>query len=116
MKTDEFSLRQTAIRMRLAGDRVDVICHTLHKSETWVHKWWRRYLEVGAEGLYELTRANHHLANRIPVHIEHAVVSIRRRLAAHATPQTRYSLRGAPQIRAELEALDYSPVALCPHD
>jgi putative transposase len=38
------------------------------------------------------------------------VISIRRRLAARATPQTRYSKIGAAQIRAELEALGYSPL------
>ena len=38
------------------------------------------------------------------------MVSIRRRLAARATPQTRYSKVGAAQIRSELEALGYSPL------
>jgi len=110
MNTDELSVRQTAIRLRLAGERIDTICHTLHKSETWFHKWWRRYLDIGPDGLYELTRANHQVANRTPAYIEQAVMGIRRRLAAHATPSTRYSQIGAAQIRAELEALGASPV------
>ena len=46
-------------------------------------------------GLYDLTRANHH-AQRIPPELERAILSIRRRLQAHATPTTRYSLIGAP--------------------
>jgi hypothetical protein len=54
---DELSLRQQAIRMRLAGDPIPVICHVLHRCETWVHKWWRRYLALGSGGLYGLTRA-----------------------------------------------------------
>lgn len=110
MNTNELSVRQTAIRLRLAGDRIEVICHTLHKSEAWFHKWWRRYVEIGPDGLYDLTRATHQVANRTPAHIEQAVIAIRRRLAAHATPQTRDSLIGAPQIRAELEALGYTPL------
>jgi putative transposase len=57
-----------------------------------------------------LTRARHQVVNRTPAHIEQAVIGIRRRLATHSTPQTRYSLIGAPQIRAELEALGYTPL------
>jgi len=38
------------------------------------------------------------------------VISIRRRLAARAAPQTRYSQIGVVQIRAELETLGYSPL------
>jgi len=38
------------------------------------------------------------------------VISIRRRLSARATPQTRYSQIGASQIRAELETLGYAPL------
>lgn len=107
---DELSVRQTAIRLHLAGERVESICRTLKRSEAWFYKWWRRYLESGPEGLYDLTRGNRQVVNRTPAHIERAVVSIRRRLAARATPQTRYSRIGATQIRAELEALGYSPL------
>lgn len=110
MNTNELSVRQTAIRLRLAGERIGSICHTLHKSEAWFHKWWRRYLEKGPDGLHDLTRANHQVTNRTPAHIEQAVLGIRRRLAAHSTPHTRYSLIGAPQIRAELEALGCTPL------
>ena len=107
---DELSVRQTAIRLRLAGESVESICRTLKRSETWFHKWWHRYLESGPEGLYDLTRGNRQIVNRTPPHIERAVISIRRRLAARATPQTRYSQIGATQIRAELEALGGSPL------
>src|SRR5262249_2314814 len=79
-------------------------------SETWFHKWWRRYLEAGPEGLYDRTRAHHHLAQRIPPELERAILSVRRRLQAHATPATRYSLTGAPAILAELLALGIHPL------
>jgi transposase InsO family protein len=105
---DELSIRQTAIRLRLAGESVESICRTLKRSKPWFHKWWSRYLESGPEGLYDLTRGNRQVVNRTPPHIERAVISIRRRLAARATPQTRYSRIGATQIRAELEVLGYS--------
>lgn len=107
---NELSDRQAAIRMRLAGESIANICRTLKRSKPWFHKWWKRYLALGSEGLYDLTRANQRVVNRIPPHIERAVISIRRRLAARSTPQTRYSRVGAPQIRAELETLGYSPL------
>lgn len=107
---DEFSARQQAIRMRLAGEPVALICKVLKRSEAWVFKWWQRYVAVGYEGLCDLSRAHSPLVNRTPAHIERAVVSIRRRLAAHAPPQTRYALVGAAMIRAELEALGYAPL------
>jgi putative transposase len=107
---DELSDRHQAIRMRLAGDAVSTICQTLRHSETWLHKWWQRYLTQGVEGLYELTRANAHVVNRTPPHIERAVLSIRRRLAAHATAQTRYALVGAATIHEELKSLGYFPL------
>jgi len=107
---DELSLRHQAIRMRLAGESALLICRTLQRSAMWLHKWWQRYLELGTEGLYDLTRANHQVVNRTPPHIERAVLSIRRRLAAHATPQTRYAFVGAVTIQTELKDLGYTPL------
>src|SRR5208283_4185103 len=79
-------------------------------SEFWFYKWWHRYLESGAEVLYDLTRANHQIAQRIPPELERTILSIRRRLQAHAAPATRYSLMGAHAILAELKALDVRPL------
>jgi transposase InsO family protein len=96
--------------MRLAGDSVELICHVLLRSEPWFHKWWRRYLEAGNEGLYDLSRTCQAIVNRIPVRVERAILSIRKRLAARATPQTRYALLGAPAIARELEQLGFAPL------
>ena len=63
---DEFAARQRAITLRLSGRSVKLICSALGRSEFWFHKWWRRYLESGAEGLYDLTRANHQVARPQP--------------------------------------------------
>jgi hypothetical protein len=82
----------------------------LGRVKAWFHKWWRRYLEAGPEGLYDLTRANHHVAQRISPDLERTILSIRRRLQAHATPATRYSLIGASVILAELKALNIRPL------
>ena len=108
--TDELALRQRAISLRLAGRPVKHICAALGRSETWFHKWWGRYLQAGPEGLYDLTRAHHHVAQRIPPELERTILSIRRRLQAHATPTTRYSLIGAQAILAELKALGVHPL------
>ncbi len=107
---DELALRQRAISLRLAGRPVKHICSALGRSETWFHKWWRRYLQVGPEGLYDLTRARHHIAQQIPPELERAILSIRRRLQARATPATRYGLIGGTAIRAELKALGIRPL------
>src|SRR3989440_13056165 len=107
---DEFTARQRAITLRLSGRPVQDICQALGRSERWFHKWWRRYLEAGAEGLYDLTHATPHVAQRIPPELERAILSIRRRLQAHASPATRYRLIGAAAILAELKALDVSPL------
>jgi transposase InsO family protein len=107
---DEFAARQRAITLRLSGRPVKYICQALGRSDFWFHKWWRRYLESGAEGLYDLTRANHCVAQRLSPELERTILSIRRRLQAHATPATRYSLIGADAIRAELQALNIRPL------
>jgi transposase InsO family protein len=107
--SDEFTARQRAITLRLAGRPVQAICRALGRTEAWFHKWWRRYLEFGAEGLYDLTRARH-VVERIPPELERTILSIRRRLQAHATPATRYRLVGAHAILAELKALGIRPL------
>jgi putative transposase len=107
---DELAARQRAITLRLAGRSVQAICAAVGRSDVWFRKWWHRYLEAGPEGLYDLTRANHHVAQRIPPDLERAILSVRRRLQAHATPATRYSLVGAPAILAELKSLGVRPL------
>src|SRR5262249_15581060 len=102
---DELAARHRAITLRLAGRAVKSLCAAVGRSEAWFHKWWRRYGQSGVEGLYDLTRANQH-PQRIPPELERTIISIRRRLQAHATPATRYCLIGAQAIRAEL--LDYN--------
>jgi len=94
---DELSARQRAISLRLAGRSVKHICLAVGRSEAWFHKWWDRYLQTGPEGLYDLTRARHDM-QRISPELERAILTVRRRLQAHATPATRYSLIGATVI------------------
>lgn len=107
---DELAARQRAITLRIQGRPVNAICAAVGRTEVWFHKWWRRHLEDGPDGLYDLTRANHHVARRIPPELERAILSVRRRLQAHATPATRSTLTGAAAILAELKALGVRPL------
>src|SRR5436190_10760146 len=106
---DEFTARQRAITLRLAGRPVKSICRALGRTEAWFHKWWRRYLESGADGLFDLTRARH-AAPRIPPELERTILSVRRRLQARTQPRTRYALVGASAILAELKGLAIHPL------
>ena len=106
---DELNARHRAFTLRLAGRPVKAICAAVGRSEVWFHKWWGRYLQAGPEGLYDLTRARL-VAQRIAPELERAILSIRRRLQAHATPATRYCLIGATAILAELKALGRRPL------
>ena len=77
---DELTARQRAISLRLTGRSVKQICFALGRGETWFRKWWHRYLEAGTEGLYDRTRANHHVAQHISPELERAILSVRHRL------------------------------------
>jgi hypothetical protein len=76
--------------------------------ECWFPTWWRRDRQSGAEGRFDLTRANHQ-AQRIPPELARILRSLRRRLQAHASPTGRYSLIGAQAIHAELKARKVHP-------
>jgi transposase InsO family protein len=107
---DELTARQRAIQLHLAGRSVQYICAVLGRGKAWFCTWWGRSLQAGPEGLYDRSRANHHVAQRIPPELERTILSVRRRLQAHASPATRYSLIGATAIRAELKALGVHPL------
>ena len=107
---NELTDRQFAIQWRLAGEPIDAICQRLKRSEKWFHKWWRRYVADGPDGLFDLSRAPQAVVDRISPQVERTIVSIRRRLEARATPDTRYQRIGAPTIQAELRALQTTPL------
>jgi putative transposase len=107
--SNELTDRQMAVRLRLAGQEIDVICYRLDRSRAWFGKWWSRYVAQGPDGLYDLSRAPRAVIDQLPPDVERMIVSIRRRLEAHATPDTRYQRIGAPTIQAELQALQVTP-------
>jgi putative transposase len=107
---NELFLRQWAIQLRLAGEGVEAICQKLGRSRTWFNKWWAAYLLEGPAGLYDASRAPRTVVDRLPPQVERLIVSVRRRLDAHATPLTRYQRIGAPTILGELQALHVTPL------
>src|SRR5512135_2060149 len=107
---DEYHDRHQAVRLRLAGRPVQDICRRLGRTERWFHKWWDRYLQLGPEGLFDLTRANHQVTRRIPPELERTILTVRRRLEARTRPGSRYHLIGASAIVAELKALHIRPL------
>jgi hypothetical protein len=107
---DEFTARPRAITLRLSGRPVKYLCQALGRSAFRSHQWWRRYLASGPEGLYDRTHANHHVARRLTPELERSILSIRRRLQAHAAPATRYRLIGAGAILAERKSLGVRPL------
>jgi diadenosine tetraphosphatase ApaH/serine/threonine PP2A family protein phosphatase len=109
LMNDDLSARQRAITLRLGGRSVPHIGRALGRSEAWVHKWWRRYLDVGAEELDDRTRAHSNVASRIPPELERAIRSIRRQREARTGRGARYRLRGASASLAERPALHVQP-------
>ena len=106
---DEFSDRHQAIKMRLAGQSIEIICQTLERSREWFRIWWRRYQAMGTAGLYDLTRARQRTVLISP-EMERTILTIRKRLESTYHPQTRYALIGASAIQAELKALNIRSV------
>jgi len=66
--------------------------------------------ELLGEGLYDLSRAPRTIVDQLPPPVERMIIRVRRRLEAHATPDTRYQRIGAATIQAELKALPAPPL------
>ena len=106
---NEFTDRQQAIKLRLAGQSVEAICRVLGRTHAWFHVWWRRYRALGPNGLFDLTRANVQ-PRQIPPELERSILAIRQRLTSQMHPGTRYSHIGASAILAELQDLQARPL------
>lgn len=98
-------LRRTAMRRRLAGEKVKDICMDLGKSRGWFYYWASRYDPDDITSLCDLPRGPHQPAGKTPTEIEQAIVNSRRARVAKETPGMRYALIGAEAIQLELMAL-----------
>jgi transposase InsO family protein len=107
--SDEFQLRQRAVRLRLAGNPVTFICALLKRSRDWFYKWWQRFQEHGADGLHDQSRAPKTSPRRLSLEARQAIATIRDRLVRRYGPHDRYRLAGAATIQHELEILGFTP-------
>ncbi len=108
--SEEFRKRQQAVRLRLAGKSVSFICEKIGHCKSWFYKWWQRYLEQGANGLKDASRAPKSSPHQIADEVRQAILKIRDRLTKRGGPKARYRLAGAPTILLELENLGYDPL------
>jgi transposase-like protein len=106
----ELSLRQRAMRLKLAGWAVTLICQTLGRGRDWFYKWWERYQAEGASGLRDRSHAPKVSRRAMSDELRQAVLKLRDRLMRRHGPRERYRLAGAPTIRQELECLGYAPL------
>jgi putative transposase len=106
----ELNLRQRAIRLKQAGWAVTWICSRLERSREWFYKWWDRYLEEGAAGLRDRSRAPRTGHSKLPNEIRQAILETRDQLMRRHGPRARYRLAGAATIRHELACLGYQPL------
>ena len=108
-RTTEQDVRREAIRRRLAGEVRCDICRDLKRSPRWFSKWWALYQENPKMDFADCSRAPQTSPHQTPDDIVQTVVSIRKRLEAAATPDTRYGFIGARAIQTQLEALHIVP-------
>jgi hypothetical protein len=106
----EMDLRQRAMRLKLAGWSVALICRTLGRSRDWFYAWWGRYQAEGASGLRDRSHAPHRRPAQLSGEVQQAILVIRDRLTRRQGPRERYRLAGAPTIRHELAGLGYTPL------
>jgi len=80
----ERSLREEAIRRRLAGESVSAVARSLNRSREWVHLWLRRYDPDDPDWSVSRSRAAKRVVRQLPPEVTELVVAARKRLAAHA--------------------------------
>jgi len=106
----EEALRNEAINRRLAGERPCDIYRALKRSKSWFDKHWARYCRYGRDGLKSRSRAPQHVHNKMPLHVEEAIVRVRKILEERTDPELKYAFIGAPTIRSELRRMRIEPL------
>ena len=80
----------------LEGDKMAVLCREFGISRKTGYKLYRRYRDIGLEGLTDRSRRPYRQANKLPFQIESRILQLRKE---HPT-------WGAPKIREKLRRLD----------
>jgi putative transposase len=91
-KMDE---RLRFIARLLEGEKMAALCREFDISRQTGHKFYRRYKDLGLEGLTDRSRRPYRQANRMPERVESLIVQLRRE---HPT-------WGAPKIREKVKRL-----------
>ena len=80
----------------LEGDRMATLCREFGISRKTGYKLYRRYRDIGLDGLTDRSRRPYRQANKLPVQLESRIVQLRKE---HPT-------WGAPKIREKLRRLE----------
>ena len=70
-------LRMEFVTRHKAGERISDLCREFDISRKTGHKIWNRYKEVGAEGLFDVSRAPRRIPHKTPNEIVDLVVQER---------------------------------------
>jgi putative transposase len=70
--------RKQAVVRYLAGDKIEVICHDMTCSKSWLYKWKARYRADDPGWAKGLSTQPQHKPSQIPEPIEQSVVTLRR--------------------------------------
>jgi putative transposase len=91
-KMDE---RLRFIARLLEGEKMAVLCREFDISRQTGHKFYKRYKDLGLEGLTDRSRRPYRQANRLPERVESLIVRLRRE----------HPSGGAPKIREKVKSL-----------
>jgi putative transposase len=80
----------------LEGDKMAVLCRDFGISRKTGYKLYRRYRDIGFEGLTDRSRRPYRQANKLPFQLEARIVALRKE----------HPSWGAPKIREKLRRLD----------
>jgi len=80
----------------LEGDKMAVLCREFGISRKTGYKLYRRYRDIGLEGLTDRSRRPYRQANKLPFQVESRILQLRKE----------HPSWGAPKIREKLRRLD----------
>lgn len=96
--------RKRAIERHRQGESISSICHSLHRSRVWFHRWWGRFAAGAPEWYRERSRRPSSTPHRTSRETETTVRLIRRELDENA------EFHGAQAIRWEMDARQLHPL------
>ncbi len=111
MKPDTlFAERRMAIHLLRKGEKVADVASELGRSEKWVRKWWKRYLEEGFRGLQERSRTPNNHGQKLPAGVVTKVCLARSELEAERELGIGLKYIGALAVRTRLKKWKVRPL------